>query len=63
MTSLPTEPATRRLGLVIDLDICVGCHACAVNCKEWNAGGHMAPLTRPELVNPQVRQFLDAAAS
>ena len=45
MTSLPSEPATRRLGLVIDLDICVGCHACAVNCKEWNAGGHMAPLT------------------
>jgi len=23
-------------------------------------GGHMAPLTRPELVNPVVREFLDA---
>ncbi len=45
MTSLPDNPAPRRLGLVIDLDICVGCHACAVNCKEWNTGGHMAPLT------------------
>lgn len=45
MTSLPDNPAPRRLGLVIDLDICVGCHACAVNCKEWNSGGHMAPLT------------------
>jgi Fe-S-cluster-containing dehydrogenase component len=45
MTSLPTQPAQRKLGLVIDLDICVGCHACAVNCKEWNTGGHMAPLT------------------
>jgi Fe-S-cluster-containing dehydrogenase component len=45
MTSLPANPAPRRLGLVIDLDICVGCHACAVNCKEWNTGGHMAPLT------------------
>jgi Fe-S-cluster-containing dehydrogenase component len=45
MTSLPTAPAARQLGLVIDLDICVGCHACAVNCKEWNTGGHMAPLT------------------
>ncbi len=44
MTSLPAETNT-KLGLVIDLDICVGCHACAVNCKEWNAGGHMAPLT------------------
>jgi Fe-S-cluster-containing dehydrogenase component len=44
MTSLP-ETTTKKLGLVIDLDICVGCHACAVNCKEWNAGGHAAPLT------------------
>jgi len=44
MTSLP-PPGTRKLGLVIDLDICVGCHACAVNCKEWNSGGQMAPLT------------------
>jgi Fe-S-cluster-containing dehydrogenase component len=25
-----------RLGLLIDLDTCVGCHACAVACKEWN---------------------------
>ena len=32
MTSLP-EATGRRLGLVIDLDTCVGCHACAVNCK------------------------------
>lgn len=45
MTSLPTKPTPKRLGLVIDLDICVGCHACAVNCKEWNTGGYHAPLT------------------
>ncbi|MDP6173623.1 MAG: 4Fe-4S dicluster domain-containing protein [Rhodospirillales bacterium] len=45
MTSLPATPPARKLGLVIDLDICVGCHACAVNCKEWNAGGYHAPLT------------------
>ena len=32
MTSLP-EPQAIKLGLVIDLDICVGCHACVVNCK------------------------------
>ena len=44
MTALPGE-TPRKLGLVIDLDTCVGCHACAVSCKEWNAGGHMAPLT------------------
>jgi len=38
------QPGAKQLGLVIDLDTCVGCHACAVNCKEWNAGGHSAPL-------------------
>ncbi|MDE0944582.1 MAG: 4Fe-4S dicluster domain-containing protein [Alphaproteobacteria bacterium] len=45
MTSLPTTPSPKRLGLVIDLDTCVGCHACAVSCKEWNTGGNYAPLT------------------
>ncbi len=44
MTTLP-QPSAKKLGLVIDLDTCVGCHACAVNCKEWNTGGHAAPLT------------------
>jgi sulfite dehydrogenase (quinone) subunit SoeB len=46
MTALPEPvPGHKKLGLVIDLDVCVGCHACAVNCKEWNAAGHSAPLT------------------
>ncbi len=45
MTSLPAAPPSKKLGLVVDLDVCVGCHACAVNCKEWNTSGHMAPLT------------------
>ena len=45
MTSLPQARPAKRLGLVIDLDTCVGCHACAVSCKEWNAGGIAAPLT------------------
>lgn len=45
MTSLPQTPTPKRLGLVIDLDICVGCHACVVNCKEWNTGGYGAPLS------------------
>ena len=47
MTMLPARKAEGqevKLGLVIDLDTCVGCHACAVNCKEWNTGGHSAPL-------------------
>jgi Fe-S-cluster-containing dehydrogenase component len=45
MTSLPDVPPPKRLGLVIDLDICVGCHACVVSCKEWNTGGYPAPLS------------------
>jgi len=34
-----------RLGLVIDMDTCVGCHACAVACKQWNSSGTLGPLT------------------
>lgn len=44
MTSLP-ERTERKLGLVIDLDICVGCHACVTSCKEWNTAGYSAPLS------------------
>jgi len=37
-------------------------------CPHWTfhtipEGGHMAPLTRPELVNPIVRRFLDAGSA
>ncbi len=46
MTSLPVpQPNQKKLGLVIDLDICVGCQACATSCKEWNTQGYSAPLT------------------
>ncbi|MEO1276147.1 MAG: hypothetical protein AAFV96_12410, partial [Pseudomonadota bacterium] len=45
MTSLPERPK-KRLGLVIDLDICVGCHACAVACKAWNTQISRS-ITRP----------------
>jgi Fe-S-cluster-containing dehydrogenase component len=47
MTSLPdtSKPGQKKLGLVIDLDTCVGCQACAVSCKEWNTQGYSAPLT------------------
>ncbi len=44
MTSLPRS-TPKKLGLVIDLDLCVGCHACAVNCKSWNDQGEAGPLT------------------
>jgi Fe-S-cluster-containing dehydrogenase component len=53
VTSLPSLPSGKKLGLVIDLDICVGCHACAVNCKEWNTGGHSAPLTDVDPYGPE----------
>ena len=44
MTTLPAH-TQKKLGLVIDLDTCVGCHACVVNCKEWNTAGYGAPLS------------------
>jgi Fe-S-cluster-containing dehydrogenase component len=44
MTDLPAT-TERSLGLVIDLDTCVGCQACVTACKQWNTGGLMAPLT------------------
>jgi Fe-S-cluster-containing dehydrogenase component len=44
MTSLPAT-THKKLGLVIDLDTCVGCQACATSCKEWNAQGDGGPLS------------------
>jgi len=43
MTALP-HTTQKKLGLAIDLDTCVGCHACVVSCKEWNTGNYGAPL-------------------
>jgi len=44
MTALP-PPSSRKLGLVIDLDTCVGCHACVISCKGWNTENYGAPLS------------------
>lgn len=44
MTQLPTSTA-KKLGLVIDLDTCVGCHACVISCKGWNTENYGAPLS------------------
>jgi Fe-S-cluster-containing dehydrogenase component len=43
-----------RLGLVVDLDTCVGCHACATACKQWNTSGTIGPLSdeRPHGKDP-----------
>jgi Fe-S-cluster-containing dehydrogenase component len=38
-----------QLALVIDLNVCVGCHACVTSCKQWNTSGSAGPLTD---VNP-----------
>lgn len=34
-----------QFALVIDLNTCVGCHACATNCKEWNTQAAFGPLS------------------
>ncbi|RED18776.1 4Fe-4S dicluster domain-containing protein [Pontivivens insulae] len=47
MTQLP-QTTERKLGLVIDLDTCVGCHACVVSCKGWNTENYGAPLSDQE---------------
>lgn len=54
MTSLPSHPTPKKLGLVIDLDVCVGCHACVVSCKEWNTGGYGAALSDQDPYGPDV---------
>ena len=38
--------AKKQLALVIDLDVCVGCHACVTSCKEWNDGGEAGQIGR-----------------
>lgn len=44
MTTLP-QSTDKKLGLVIDLDTCVGCHACVISCKGWNTENYGAPLS------------------
>jgi Fe-S-cluster-containing dehydrogenase component len=44
----PVVPGQKQLGLVIDLDTCVGCQACATACRSWNDQGHGGPLAELE---------------
>jgi len=54
MTMLPKpQPGAKKLGLVIDLDTCVGCHACAVSCKEWNTQGEAGVLPDYDRYGPK----------
>jgi pimeloyl-ACP methyl ester carboxylesterase len=60
-TLVVSDPATR---LPIREIVAIFADAC----PHWTfrtvaEGGHMAPLTRPDLVNPIVREFLDAGSA
>ncbi len=39
-----TDTIAKQLALVIDLNVCVGCHACVTSCKEWNTSGWAGSL-------------------
>ena len=43
-----------QLALVIDLNVCVGCHACVTSCKEWNTSGSAGAMAdqRPYGADP-----------
>jgi Fe-S-cluster-containing dehydrogenase component len=34
-----------QMALVIDLNVCVGCHACVTSCKSWNTSGAAGTLS------------------
>ena len=50
----PGETLAKQLALVIDLNVCVGCHACVTSCKQWNNFGSAGPLAdeRPYGADP-----------
>ena len=63
MTSLP-PPSAVKLGLVIDLDTCVGCQACVTSCKSWNTQSQPSPLADltigPDWDRPRIERLAAA---
>ncbi|NRB16599.1 MAG: 4Fe-4S dicluster domain-containing protein [Rhodobacteraceae bacterium] len=62
MTQLPPS-TTRKMGLVIDLDTCVGCHACVISCKGWNTENYGAPLSDQDPYGDASGTFLNRVHS
>lgn len=62
MTTLPTH-TEKKLGLVIDLDTCVGCHACVVSCKGWNTQNYGEPLSDQDPYGDPSGTFLNRVHS
>lgn len=62
MTQLPAS-TDRKLGLVIDLDTCVGCHACVISCKGWNTENYGAPLSDQDVYGDPSGTFLNRVHS
>jgi pimeloyl-ACP methyl ester carboxylesterase len=56
-TLVMSDPATRRPIRAIAEILAEACPAWTFH--DIPAGGHMAPLTRPDLVDPVIRAFLD----
>ena len=46
MTDDPLDPKVQKLGIVTDLQSCVGCEACALHCKETKAGEPLSDFGR-----------------
>lgn len=62
MTALPRS-TEKKLGLVIDLDTCVGCQACVTACKGWNDQGYGAALSDADPYGNAAGVFLNRVHS
>ena len=51
-----------QLALVIDLNVCVGCHACVTSCKEWNTSGAAGPLADEQRRTARIRPARSSTA-
>ena len=51
-----------QLALVIDLNVCVGCHACVTSCKEWNTSGAAGAAGRRATRTARIRPARSSTA-